>query len=104
VGRPARELLGYRPGYDLTFRRGVRAVEQWPSPGFRAGRCPRGRLPALCGTCPAALAGSADITALYTARYGAPPVGKKVDAQVNQFVDGWGSLPASFWAIVLATT
>jgi hypothetical protein len=58
----------------------------------------------VLGTCPAAVAGSADITALYTARYGVPPVAKKVYIQVNQFVDGWESLPVSFWAIVPATT
>ena len=43
----------------------------------------------ILGTCPAAVAGSADITTLYTARYGVPPVGKKVYVWVNQFVDGW---------------
>ena len=58
----------------------------------------------VLGTCPAAVAGSADITALYTARYGVPPVGKKVYIQANQFVDGWEDLPVSFWAIVPATT
>ena len=58
----------------------------------------------VLGMCPAAVAGSADITGLYTARYGVPPVGKKVYVQVNQFVDGWEDLPVSFWAIVPATT
>ena len=57
----------------------------------------------VLGTCPAAVAGSADITGLYTARYGVPPVAKKVYIQVNQFVDGWESQPTSFWAIVPAT-
>ena len=33
--------------------------------------------------------GSADITGLYTARYGVPPAGMKVFVRVNQFVDGW---------------
>ena len=47
MGGPARELLGHRPGDDLTFRRGVLAVEQWPSPGFHAGRCLPRRLPVL---------------------------------------------------------
>ena len=46
--------------------------------------------------------GAADITGLYTARYGVPPVGKKVYVRVNQFVDGWESLPTDFWAIVPA--
>jgi hypothetical protein len=58
----------------------------------------------VLGTCPAAVAGSADITGLYTARYGVPPIAKKVYIQVNQFVDGWESQPTSFWAIVPATT
>jgi hypothetical protein len=49
------------------------------------------------------VAGSADITGLYTARYGVPPVAKKVYIQVNQYVDGWESRPVSFWAIVPAT-
>jgi len=54
----------------------------------------------VLGLCPAAVAGAADITGLYTARYGVPPVGKKVYVQVNQFIDGWESQPVSFWAIV----
>ena len=36
--------------------------------------------------------GSADITGLYTARYGVPKAGTKVYVQVNQVVDGWESL------------
>src|ERR1035437_1046050 len=58
----------------------------------------------VLGTCPPAVAGSADITGLYTARYGVPPVAKKVYLQVKQYVDGWESLPVSFWAIVPAAT
>jgi hypothetical protein len=46
--------------------------------------------------------GSVDITSLYTARYGVPPVGEKVYVRVNQFVDGWESLGRTFWAIVRA--
>jgi hypothetical protein len=57
----------------------------------------------VLGTCPAPVQGSANITSLYTARYGVPPVGKKVYVQVNQFVDGWESLPVSFWGIVPAS-
>ena len=57
----------------------------------------------ILGTCPAPVQGSANITSLYTARYGEPPVGKKVYVQVNQFVDGWESLPRTFWAIVPAS-
>jgi hypothetical protein len=57
----------------------------------------------VLGTCPAPAQGSANITSLYTARYGEPPVGKKVYIQVNQFVDGWESLPVTFWGIVPAS-
>ena len=52
--------------------------------------------------CPAPAAGSADITSLYTARYGVPPVGMKVFVRVNQFVDGWEDTAAKFSAIVPA--
>ena len=52
--------------------------------------------------CPAPVAGSSDITGLYTARYGVPTVAKKVYIQVNQYVDGWESRPVAFWAIVPA--
>ena len=48
------------------------------------------------------MAGAADITALYTAKYGAPPAGKKVYVQVNQFINGWEDLPVEFSAIVPA--
>jgi hypothetical protein len=58
----------------------------------------------LLGTCPAVVQGSADITSLYTARFGVPPVAKKVYIQVNQVVDGWESLPRTFWGIVPAST
>ena len=54
----------------------------------------------ILGTCPAPADGSADITALYTARYGAPKAGTKVYIQVNQVVDGWESLPRTYSAIV----
>ena len=54
----------------------------------------------ILGLCPAPAQGSADITSLYTARFGAPPVGKKVFVRVNHFVDGWEDWPLTFSAIV----
>jgi hypothetical protein len=54
----------------------------------------------VLGLCPAPVQGSADISGLYTARYGVPPVGRKVFIQVNQAVNGWEDLPVTFWAIV----
>ena len=57
----------------------------------------------VLGMCPTPAQGSSDITSLYTARYGAPPVGTKVYVRVNQLVDGWESIGRSFWAIVPAS-
>ena len=57
----------------------------------------------ILGICPAPTSGSADITSLFTARYGAPPVGMKVFVRVNQFVDGWEDPAAKFSAIVPAS-
>jgi hypothetical protein len=57
----------------------------------------------VLGTCPAPTQGSANITGLYTARYGVPPVGMKVLVRVNQFVNGWEDQPVTFAAIVPAT-
>jgi hypothetical protein len=57
----------------------------------------------ILGTCPAPVTGSADITSLYTARYGVPKAGTKVYVQVNQVVDGWESLPRTYSAIVPAS-
>jgi hypothetical protein len=54
----------------------------------------------ILGACPAPVAGAADITGLYTARYGVPPAGMKVFVRVNQFVDGWEDIAAKFSAIV----
>ena len=56
----------------------------------------------VLGACPAPAQGSADITSLYTARYGVPKAGTKVYVQINQVVDGWESLPRTFSAIVPA--
>jgi hypothetical protein len=57
----------------------------------------------ILGMCPAPVAGSADITGLYTSRHGVPPVGTKVFVSLNQFVDGWEDLPVTFAAIVPAS-
>jgi hypothetical protein len=57
----------------------------------------------ILGICPTPTAGASDITGLYTTRYGAPKAGTKVYVQVNQFVDGWESLPRTYSAIVPAS-
>ena len=58
----------------------------------------------ILGMCPAPVQGSANITGLYTARYGVPKAGTKVYVLVNQFVDGWESLPRTYSAIVPAAS
>jgi hypothetical protein len=57
----------------------------------------------ILGMCPAPVQGSADITSLYTSRYGAAKAGTKVYVQVSQVVDGWESLPRTYSAIVPAS-
>ena len=58
----------------------------------------------ILGTCPVPAAGQSTITALYTARFGVPPVPSKIFVQCNQFVDGFQSYPATFSAIVPTAT
>ena len=55
------------------------------------------------GPCPAPQTGSANITALYTAAYGAPVVGKRLFVQVYQMVDGWESMPINYRTLVPAS-
>ena len=52
------------------------------------------------GSCPAPVTGVSNITALYTAAYGAPVVGKRLFVQVYQMVDGWESQPVTYSALV----
>jgi hypothetical protein len=56
----------------------------------------------IVGTCPTPTLGAADITGLYTSRYGVPPAGTKVFVRVNQNVNGWEDQPVMFSAIVPA--
>jgi hypothetical protein len=57
----------------------------------------------VVGVLPAPVAGSCDITALYTARFGTPAVGSKVFVKINQVIDGWEDIGKEFIAIVPAT-
>jgi len=57
----------------------------------------------IIGTCPAAVAGAADITALYAAEFGAAPAaGKRLFVQASTMVDGFESRPRQFQARVPA--
>ena len=56
----------------------------------------------IIGTCPAPVAGSADITALYTACFGKPPVGRRIFLRASTMVTGFESLPLDFRALVPA--
>ena len=103
----------WRRALELRGRGSIRGCPARPTPG--ANTIVRGSKPVsqgretgrdfrILGMCPAAVQGSADITSLYTVRFGAPPAGKKVYIQVNQFMDGWEDLPVTFSAIVPAGT
>ena len=56
----------------------------------------------IIGICPAPTDGSADITALYTAEFGAVPAGKRLFVQASTMVNGFESLPRQFQARVPA--
>ena len=57
----------------------------------------------IIGVCPAPVAGSADITGLYTAEFGGAPVGKRLFVWASTMVDGFESLPRQFQARVPAS-
>jgi hypothetical protein len=57
----------------------------------------------IIGICPAAAQGSADITGLYTAEFGAVPAGKRLFVRASTMVGGFESLPRQFQARVPAT-
>ena len=57
----------------------------------------------IIGICPAPVQGSADITALYVAEFGAAPAGKRLFVQASTMVDGFESLPREFQARVPAS-
>jgi hypothetical protein len=67
------------------------------SPG--RGTCEKFR---VIGMCPAPVAGFADITALYTASFGPPPVGRRIFLRASTMVSGFESLPRQFRALVPA--
>jgi hypothetical protein len=56
----------------------------------------------IIGTCPAPVQGSADITALYTGVFGAPPAGKRLFVRASTMVSGFESLARQFQARVPA--
>ena len=56
----------------------------------------------IIGTCPAPAAGFADITALYTACFGPPPMDQRIFLRASTMVSGFESLPLQFSALVPA--
>jgi hypothetical protein len=56
----------------------------------------------IIGICPAPVQGAADITSLYTAEFGAVPVGKRLFVRASTMVDGFESLARQFQARVPA--
>ena len=53
--------------------------------------------------CPTPAQGSADITSLYVAEFGAVPIGKRLFVRASTMVDGFESLPREFQARVPAS-
>ena len=54
----------------------------------------------VLGMCPTPAQGSADITSLYTARFGAPPAGKRVFIKAQIMQDGYFGPTGQFSARV----
>jgi hypothetical protein len=54
----------------------------------------------IIGMCPAPVDGLADITALYTACFGPPPVGRRIFLRASTMVSGFESLAREFRALV----
>ena len=52
------------------------------------------------GELPEVVAGKSDITALYTAKFGAPAVGDRLFIQSNQLEAGWQDLPKAYTGVV----
>jgi hypothetical protein len=52
------------------------------------------------GFLPEPTRGMSDITGLYVARYGAPPVGTRVFIRTQQHIDGWDDIPKQTTAVV----
>jgi len=67
------------------------------SPGVAACRTFR-----IIGMCPSPVAGFADITALYTACFGPPPLGRRIFLRASTMVSGFESLPREFQALAPA--
>ena len=69
-----------------------------------AAPCSAGRSSArhfvFLGFVPASTRGVSDITDLYVARFGVPPVGTKVFIRTQQHINGWDDLPKQTSAIV----
>ncbi len=56
------------------------------------------------GELPEVQTGKADITALFTAKFGVPVAGQRLFIQSNQLLDGWQELPVAFTGLVPASS
>ena len=56
------------------------------------------------GELPEVVAGKSDLTALYTAKFGAPVAGQRIFVQSNQLEAGWQDLPKAFTGVVPAAS
>jgi len=100
-------------GLELTNAGGVVAIKLtcagtspafnlvWGTPPKSAGRFRPGDYYYL-GVLPAVVGGRADITALYTAKFGVPAAGQKVFVRSKQVLDGYNDQPHQWSGIVPA--
>jgi len=102
-------------GIELTNPGGVVAIKLtcsgtsqafnlvWATPPKSAGRF-RPQDYFYLGELPEVVAGKADITALYTAKFGAPAAGQKVFVRSKQVLDGYDDLPHQWSDLVPAAS
>jgi len=102
-------------GIELTNPGGVVAIKLtcsgtsaafnlvWATPPKSAGRF-RPSDYFYLGELPEVVSGKADITALYTAKFGAPVAGQKVFVRSKQILDGYDDLPHQWSGIVPAAS
>jgi hypothetical protein len=58
----------------------------------------------VLGECPQPTDGKANITSLYTGKFGAPAAGTKLFIQANQMIDGYEDIPHQWHGVVPAST
>lgn len=103
---PVGALIITNTAGDVALKLSVPRAPALPIMVFATAPCSAGvsrpRRFTLIGTLPAAAAGVSDVTDLFVAKYGVPPVTTRVFVRTRQVADGWQDLPKETTAVVPA--